>query len=368
MLPHTAILYEDVADILRGCPADTKLVILDCCHAELGNKANYVFQSADLAEAYPVDGLYFIGASKTREKAKAPKDGLLTYFTQNLIDTIEQGIPNKPEFLGLDQIFVALRGRMVRQGLPEPVESGTRGARRFPFARNTAPIEAPIDQLAAAEERANEAQAQAGPLTASAVTRTDDHGNSAGETLQPFQSSVPSDHPRVAQSHPHGGDEATRRYPGGAADVATGLVASEEPVFSSSVEEPIFSPPPLRLVTNGSATETRVSGARAGRGWDAEPRLPEDLTVSRAHARFTFARGQWWVTNLGRNGLLLNGIPLSGERMVRPGDTIRWGCQDGALASRVEIAAEDLLRADEDVLDEQPQEPVAEVATGERDP
>jgi WD40 repeat protein len=138
LLSHTAILYDTLADILSGCPAATKLVILDCCHAELANKANFVFLSGALAEAYPVDGLYFIGASKVWEKAKAPLDGELTYFTRNLIDTIEQGIPNRPEYLGLDQIFVELRGRMVRQGLPEPVESGIRDARRYPFARNTA--------------------------------------------------------------------------------------------------------------------------------------------------------------------------------------------------------------------------------------
>ena len=142
---HTAILYENLADVLRGSPAATKLVILDCCHAELGNKANYVFQSADLAEVYPVDGLYFIGASKAYEKAKAPVDAVLTSFTENLIGTIQQGVPGKPAWLALDQIFVELRGRMLRQGLPEPVESGIRGAHRFPFARNVAPAESDLE-------------------------------------------------------------------------------------------------------------------------------------------------------------------------------------------------------------------------------
>src|ERR1700722_13382448 len=37
LVRHTAIAYKDVAEILRGCPAKTKLVILDCCYAELGN-------------------------------------------------------------------------------------------------------------------------------------------------------------------------------------------------------------------------------------------------------------------------------------------------------------------------------------------
>jgi glutamate dehydrogenase len=139
LVGHTAMLYENIAEILRGSSAATKLVILDCCHAELGNRANAIFQGADnVAEVYPVDGLYCIGASKIHEKAKTPEGGLLTYFTSNFIATVQEGIPQRPEFLALDQIFVKLRDRMIRQGLPEPVESGTRGARQFPFARNAA--------------------------------------------------------------------------------------------------------------------------------------------------------------------------------------------------------------------------------------
>jgi hypothetical protein len=137
-LPHTAMLYANLADILRGCRAATKLVILDCCHAELGGKATDLFQGADLADAYPVDGLYFIGASKRDEGAKYPEDGKLTYFTQGLIDVVQGGIPGQPEDLRLDQIFLELRARLVKTRLPEPVDAGIRGARQYPFARNAA--------------------------------------------------------------------------------------------------------------------------------------------------------------------------------------------------------------------------------------
>jgi hypothetical protein len=94
--------------------------------------------------------------------------------------------------------------------------------------------------------------------------------------------------------------------------------------------------PVLRLVTGGSAAETLVSGARAGRG-EVELRLPGIPTVSREHARFVYADGEWWVTNLGRNGLALNGVPLVGQRPVRDGDSIRWGSEADAPVSRVEV-------------------------------
>jgi hypothetical protein len=94
--------------------------------------------------------------------------------------------------------------------------------------------------------------------------------------------------------------------------------------------------PVLQLVTGSSVAETRVSGARAGRG-SVELVLPDVLTVSREHATFTFSDGRWWVTNQGRNGLTLNGAPVVGEQPLSGGDTIRWGAASDALLSRVEI-------------------------------
>jgi FHA domain-containing protein len=96
-------------------------------------------------------------------------------------------------------------------------------------------------------------------------------------------------------------------------------------------------PPALRLVTGSSVAETRVSGARAGRG-PVELMLPDVPTVSREHAKFTFSDGRWWITNQGRNGLSLNGSPVAGEQPLENGDTIRWGTTSDALQSRVEIS------------------------------
>jgi len=95
--------------------------------------------------------------------------------------------------------------------------------------------------------------------------------------------------------------------------------------------------PLLRLVTGSSVAETRVSGARAGRG-SVELVLPDVPTVSREHAKFTFADGRWWIRNQGRNGLTLNGAPVEGEQPLSDGDAIRWGTRPDAPLSRVEIS------------------------------
>lgn len=94
--------------------------------------------------------------------------------------------------------------------------------------------------------------------------------------------------------------------------------------------------PMLRLVTGSAVAETVMSGARAGRG-AVEMVLPDVPTISREHARFTFHDRRWWVTNLGVNGLTLNGAPVTDERPLSDGDEIRWGRKPDALMSRVGI-------------------------------
>ena len=107
--------------------------------------------------------------------------------------------------------------------------------------------------------------------------------------------------------------------------------------MTTVLEQSLPAVPTLRLVTGSSVTETRTSGARAGRG-PVELMLPDVPTVSREHARFTFADGRWWITNQGRNGLTLNGAKVTGEQPLSDGDAIRWGTNPDAPLSRIEIS------------------------------
>jgi hypothetical protein len=140
------------------------------------------------------------------------------------------------------------------------------------------------------------------------------------------------DVPRPAPQPPQGGfvghDGNTRSHPESGLSTVTGM--------PTVIELPHSSIPMLRLVTGGAVTESRVSGARAGRG-HVELKLPAEPTVSREHARFTFSDGQWWIANLGRNGVTVNGAALAGEQPLHDGDSIRWGMRPDALLSRVEI-------------------------------
>jgi hypothetical protein len=126
---------------------------------------------------------------------------------------------------------------------------------------------------------------------------------------------------------PYAHDGRTSSEPDAVRTILTG-----QPTVTAAAPAPV-----LRLVTGGSVAETRVSGARAGRGAAVELALPDEPTVSRVHAEFTFTDGQWWITGLGRNGVTLNGTPLNGEHVLGDGDSIRWGRRSDAMVSRVQI-------------------------------
>jgi hypothetical protein len=129
--------------------------------------------------------------------------------------------------------------------------------------------------------------------------------------------------------------------PGSGLDAGSGLGPGSGPTVAAgltTIMAASLTPvPALRLVTGSSVAETRTSGARAGRG-PVELILPDVPTVSREHARFTFSDGRWWISNQGRNGLILNDTPVTGEQPLSDGDTIRWGTNPDAPLSRVEIS------------------------------
>jgi FHA domain len=106
--------------------------------------------------------------------------------------------------------------------------------------------------------------------------------------------------------------------------------------MNTVMEKTVPPVPVLRLITGDLVTQTQMTGAEAGRG-SVDLILPNVPTISRKHARFAFSEGRWWVTNLGVNGLAVNGTPAETEQPLSDGDTIRWGSRPDAVVSQVEI-------------------------------
>jgi FHA domain len=145
--------------------------------------------------------------------------------------------------------------------------------------------------------------------------------------------------PELAYAVPQHADGALDGRPWGEPDPARTAIDARTGVDlgPATVMEQTLAPiPVLRLVTGDSVAQTRMPGARAGRG-RVELVLPNVPTVSREHARFGCSDGRWQVTNLGINGLSVNGTPATTEHPLSDGDIIRWGSRPDALVSRVEI-------------------------------
>ncbi len=87
-----------------------------------------------------------------------------------------------------------------------------------------------------------------------------------------------------------------------------------------------------------SVAETRMSGAARRPRVRRAGAAPRCRPCHGSTPRSLSPTASWRITNLGRNGLTLNGAPVTGEQPLSDGDAIRWGARPDALLSRVEIS------------------------------
>lgn len=151
----TGLPWETVAEVLRSCPARTRLVILDCCFAGQAIEALGADSGEDLADITHVDGVYTLAATTRNRMAHVPppdqQDIACTSFTGELRDLIRTGIPGKPSHLTFSDIYPELRQRLQAKGLPVPSQRGTDTAHQFPFAANMATGSGPAVQTIEAD-------------------------------------------------------------------------------------------------------------------------------------------------------------------------------------------------------------------------
>ena len=134
--------WENVAEILRACPARTRLVILDCCFAGQAIEALSGEGGPGLADIAHVEGVFTLTATTRNRTAHVPppdqQDTACTSFTGELRDLIRSGIPGKPLQLTFCDIYPVLRQRLWAKALPVPNQRSTDTAYQFPFTANAA--------------------------------------------------------------------------------------------------------------------------------------------------------------------------------------------------------------------------------------
>jgi truncated hemoglobin YjbI len=136
------LAWENVAEILRVCPARARLVILDCCFAGQAIEALSGDGDPGLADIAHVEGVYTLTATTRNRTAHVPpadqQGTACTSFTGELRDLIRSGIPGKPPRLTFSDIYPVLRQRLRAKALPVPNQRGTDTAYQFPFTANAA--------------------------------------------------------------------------------------------------------------------------------------------------------------------------------------------------------------------------------------
>ena len=173
--------WDTVADVLRGCPAHTRLAILDCCFAGQAIEVLSGDEGPGLADIVHVEGVYTLTATTRNGPALlAPpgqQDTGCTSFTAELRDLVRSGIPGKAPQLTFADIYPVLRHRLRAKGLPAPREHGADAARQFTFTTNAA---VPVDP-----------EAQATPAGAPDTASTPPAADGAPEPAQPGRSRLP---------------------------------------------------------------------------------------------------------------------------------------------------------------------------------
>jgi hypothetical protein len=138
----TGLAWADIADVMRTCPARVRITILDCCFAGQAIESLAADDGPGLADITHVDGVYTLTATTRNHTAHVPpphqQDTECTSFTSELLDLIRSGIPHKPQWLTLGDIYPILRQRLLTNGLPAPNQRGTDTVLQFPFTVNAA--------------------------------------------------------------------------------------------------------------------------------------------------------------------------------------------------------------------------------------
>ncbi len=125
-LAHTALAYSAVRNSLLQSPANSLVVVLDCCYSgrAVGVLGSSERESANLAQVY---GAFVLTSAASNELALAPEGATHTKFTGEFLNLLQNGDSRSPEQLTLQDVYTYLRRKLAAAGgpLPRRVSSGS---------------------------------------------------------------------------------------------------------------------------------------------------------------------------------------------------------------------------------------------------
>ncbi|MBR7833257.1 caspase family protein [Actinospica durhamensis] len=138
---YRSIRYEEIRSLLLGSnsgvpiKARRKVVILDCCWSGLALNGQMA-DGRDVATKVNVSGSYVLTATAETRQALAPLGATYTAFTGELLELIELGMAEGPEFLSMNALYQRLVYQLGAKRLPIPQQRNRNDAGEICLFRN----------------------------------------------------------------------------------------------------------------------------------------------------------------------------------------------------------------------------------------
>ncbi|WP_417924378.1 caspase domain-containing protein [Streptomyces ehimensis] len=133
---YRAVAYEEVRRLLvEECTAPSKVVILDCCYSGRA-LVGHMGETAEFAAQASVEGTYLMTSSAETKLSWAPEGEKYTAFTGELLQALDEGVPDGPELLDMQTLFWHVRAELKSKSRPEPQQRSRNAGHNIALARN----------------------------------------------------------------------------------------------------------------------------------------------------------------------------------------------------------------------------------------
>ncbi|MGY1868208.1 MULTISPECIES: caspase family protein [Nocardia] len=133
-----AIDIDDIRNIMTKSPARNRVLILDCCFSGRAFEAMGSGAAESVIATMDVSGTYTLTSTSENQIAHAPEGEQYTAFTGALIDLLDNGAPDGPEYLTLDTIYEHMRRALVERRASEPKRKCVDSTGELALMRNRA--------------------------------------------------------------------------------------------------------------------------------------------------------------------------------------------------------------------------------------
>ncbi|MCG6495778.1 tetratricopeptide repeat protein [Kitasatospora sp. A2-31] len=130
--------YDKLRSAVLDSPAAAKLIVLDCCFSGRAVTDSMAGAAGDRIDRLEVAGTYVLTSAQRDQVALSIPGEPHTAFSGRLIRLLREGVVGGPELLTVDDLYHRLTRTMTAEGLPVPLNRGTRTASLIALGGNRA--------------------------------------------------------------------------------------------------------------------------------------------------------------------------------------------------------------------------------------